>query len=192
MSRIRKRAAASLAVMALLITPMAVVANNFGSAGSAGDILDPAVNGVWFTPTSEWHVGRISMTAVYSNGVSAAVGNQFGPTDLAVGLFAAATCVAAYEVCVYDDDYGNNGVNGWNQCIGNVVGQDPNRTCSQGRVLINLFYSPPANRIACHELAHSVGLRHTEDQGSCVKPTAWGGNSQVLTNHDKNHLNNRY
>jgi hypothetical protein len=190
-TRIR-RAVTAISLMTVLSFPMATHANNFGSEGAAASLWDPAYNGVWLSPTSSWHVGRISMTTTYSNGVYDAVGTQFGPTDLAVGVFSSSTCQASYEVCVYDADYGNNGVNGWNQCPGTVVGQNPNRTCSQQRVQINLFYSPPAQRIACHELAHSVGLRHTGEQASCVKKTSEGGNSQVLSTHDKNHLNDQY
>lgn len=183
---------AFLFLLALLGSPLAALATNVGSQGSAGNLANPAVNGVWYIPTSRWDVARRDLTTTYSNGVDAAISSSYGPTDLAVGLYSPATCGAAYELCVYDADYGDNGYNGWNQCIGTVVGADPNRTCSQQRVQINQFYSPPAQRIACHEMAHSVGLRHTQEQASCVKRTADGGNSQVLSSHDIGHLNARY
>ncbi len=95
-------------------------------------------------------------------------------------------------MCVWDWDYGDNGLNGWNACVGTTNGAHPNQKCTQQWVKINLFYNPPPQRIACHEMGHSVGLRHSDDQASCMKSTAAGGNSNVLTAHDKSHLNLQY
>lgn len=50
---------------------------------------------------------------------------------------------------------------------------------------INTFFSPPANRIVCHEVGHSVAVRHTSNNYSCMKRTVDGGTSQVLTEHDQ-------
>ena len=37
-----------------------------------------------------------------------------------------------------------------------------------------------------------LSLRHTGEQASCMKRSAEGGNSQVLTPHDVEHINNHY
>jgi predicted Zn-dependent protease len=64
--------------------------------------------------------------------------------------------------------------------------------CSVDWVNINLTYSPPATRVACHELGHAMGLRHNLDTSSCVMSSADGGTSQYLSTHDKDHLTNNY
>ncbi len=193
LNNVMARGLMSVALLAAALTiPVVAHSANVGSLGSAGNILNHQINGVWFVPTSGWDVGRRDLTTTYSNGVAATISNSFGPTRLNVGLFSPTSCGSTYEVCVFDINYGNNGVLGWNQCVGTVVGADPLQTCSQQWVRINLDESPPAQRIACHELAHAVGLRHTAEQASCVKATINGGNSSFLSGHDIEHINIRY
>lgn len=177
---------AALAV--LVVAPSNSLADDFGSEGTPG-INN---NGVWLIPTENWDVARRALTPAYSTGVSATLNASYSPTDLFASLYTDTLCVAAYEMCVYDSDYGDNGLNGWNSCVGTTAGADPNQTCTQQYVRINLFFSPPAQRIACHELGHGVGLRHSDDQASCMKRSAEGGNSNLLTAHDKGHLNAEY
>lgn len=177
------------AALAASILGLPAEASNFGSFGTPG--AGGTNNGVWLTPDSGWLVGRRALTAPYSTGVAEAVGEEYGPTDLNVGVFSPSTC-DIYDVCVYDHDYGDNGLNGWNACAGAVIGNHPTQKCVQAWVRINLFFSPPPKRIACHELGHSVGLRHTDEQASCVKRTIEGGNSETLSAHDKAHINDNY
>lgn len=162
-----------------------------GTAGTSG-----TRNGVWMTPNSTWWVGKRVLTSTYEGGVNNAALGQYGPTDLTVSVFIASSCGdnpdRAYDTCVYDENYGNNGLNGWNACAGSTSGSHPNQTCSKQWVRINLAYSPPANRIACHELGHSVGLQHWGEQGSCMKTTSAGGTSSVLHQHDRDAINQRY
>jgi Dual-action HEIGH metallo-peptidase len=182
-----------LAVMLGLTMAMAPVAfaTNFGSSGTAG--VGGTTNGVWLTNNTIWNVARRGMTATYSTGVFQAVEDEYEVTDFSATALTADSCDdAAHDVCVYDADYGDNGLNGWNACWGTTSGAHPNQQCSVAWVRINEFYSPPAKRIACHELGHSVGLRHTMDQASCLKRTADGGNSSDLTAHDRAHINNTY
>jgi hypothetical protein len=177
--------AASLAVE----QPSPVTATNFGSTCCVGAFS----NGVWLTPETTWQVNRDSLTTTYYNGVTNAITSQYSPTDLSVFLYTSINCADVdYDLCVFDFDYGDNGMNGWNSCVGVTTGSDPNKTCSLDWVRINQFFSPPAQRIACHEMGHAVGLRHTSDQGSCMKRTVDGGDSEVLTSHDKGHLNAHY
>jgi hypothetical protein len=135
----------------------------------------------------------VQLTTTYYNGVTAAIQTQYSPTDLFVLLYTTTYCSdPEHDLCVFDSDYGNNNLNGWNACAGSIIGQHPTQKCSVDWVRINLRYSPPAQRIACHEMGHAVGLRHTSDQASCLKTTQAGGASQVLTEHDKAHLNAQY
>lgn len=119
--------------------------------------------------------------------------DEYGPTDLTVGLGSPGGCPDEdWDVCVFDSDYGDNGFNGWNQCAGDTSGAHPNRRCSLGFVKINLYFSPPAKRIACHELGHSIGLRHSGNDASCMKTTQDGGSSARLANHDVGHVDDEY
>lgn len=172
-----------------LISPAS--ASNFGSSGTAG--VSGTTNGVWFTNNSGWYIGKRALTQTYSDGLQDTVFTQYVPTDLDVFTSAPSSCPdASYDTCVYDSAYGNNGYFGWNQCAGTTSGSHPNQVCSVTYVKINESKSPPARRVTCHELGHSLGLRHTSEQASCVKETAAGGNSESLSQHDKDHINARY
>ncbi len=168
-----------------------VSATNFGSAGTGG--TSGLTNGVWLTGDPLWSVAKRALTAAYSTGVNDALWDEYAPTDLTLTVSSPSSCSDDdYDLCVFDDNYGDNGVNGWNACAGVTGGSHPNQVCSLDWVRINLFYGPPPKRIACHEIGHSVGLQHTSDQASCMKSTGDGGNSEVLTSHDKAHLNAAY
>ena len=186
--RLRARFALVAALIVALSLPAATAATNFGSQGTAGS--GGTTNGVWLTPDVTWTVARVSLENAYFDAVTSAVQNQYGPTDLSAFLYTATFCSdASHDECVFDSDYGDNGLNGWNACAGSVIGQHPTQECSMDYGRINLHYSPPAGHIACHEIGHSVGLRHSTESGSCLVS---GGPSAVLTTHDKGHLNANY
>jgi Dual-action HEIGH metallo-peptidase len=163
-------------------------ATNFGSTGSPG--TTGTVNGVWKTTGSVWTVARRDLTTTYSTAIANSVSNDYNPTDLTAATVTPTTCSAAsgHDTCVYDSNYGDNGLNGWNACAGTTNGSHPNQTCTVQWVRINQLYSPSANFIACHELGHSVGLRHTTNASSCMLD----GGTSVLTSHDVAHVNAAY
>lgn len=80
-----------------------------------------------------------------------------------------------YDVRVYDDDYGDNNVYGWVECPTTATtggGTNyPNRWCYGQRLRFNLEEtyagywdtSFGGGFVACHELGHTVGLRHEAD-----------------------------
>ncbi len=181
----------SLAIGTIASVPNHVHATNFGSAGTPG--VTGTTNGVWLTHGFSWVVGKRDLTWKYSDGVSRAIWEEFNPTDLAATSYVASQCNdEVYDVCVYDAHYGDNGINGWNACAGSTFGQHPDQKCSVAWVRINETYDPPEKRIACHEMAHSIGLRHTSEQASCVKRTSDGGDSSQLSPHDEGHINAEY
>jgi hypothetical protein len=137
-----------------------------------------------YTDGTNWVVAKREMTSTYSAGVDAALVDEYGPTDLYVLNQTSSTCSdASHDTCVYDNTYGDNGLNGWNSCAGSgqIVGAHPNQVCTLSWVRLNQSASPPAKRIACHELGHSVGLRHTTSSTSCLRATADGGTSRPST-----------
>lgn len=81
-----------------------------------------------------------------------------------------------YDVRVSDDDFSDIGVYGWVNCPADAIesGSNPNRTCYKQTLKYNL-YAPYASdwdtlfgghNMACHELGHTVGLRHEPESGS--------------------------
>ena len=168
-------------------TPQAA-ASNFGSSGTPG--IGGTTSGVWLTNNYLWYVGKRDLTSTYGPAVSGSVNNDYAPTDLDPTVSVASSCPdASYDLSVFDSNYGDNGLNGWNQCAGDTTGSHPNQVCSLGFVKINLFYDPPAAHIACHEMGHSIGLRHTTNDGSCLKQN---GPSSALTTHDESQINGHY
>lgn len=182
---------ATLLIGVLLIGSSPAAASNFGSQGSAG--TGGTTNGVFLTNNNVFFVAKLALTNKYASGVDHAM-NDF---DLVTDFFASSATDSvcsdsAYDVCVFDANYGDNGLNGWNACAGTTTGSHPNQVCSVSWSRINQYYDPPAIRIACHEIAHAAGLRHTSNDFSCVKRTADGGTALTLSSHDAAHLANEY
>ncbi len=186
-------ATAAIVICCAIALDSAHAANalNWGSTGTAG--VGGTTNGVWLTDSRFWYVAKRDLTNTYSAGVQSALTSEYMPTDLEVTIYVPTSCPdASYDLCVYDSNYGDNGYNGWNACAGTASGAHPNQLCSLDWVKINQHYSPPAKRIACHEMGHSIGLRHTGEHASCMMRSADGGTSEVLSGHDKGWINGKY
>jgi hypothetical protein len=114
-------------------------------------------------------------------------------TDLEAYSNPESSCVdLGWDVCVYDDNYGDNGLDGWNACTtGTDSGSHPDMVCSLDVARINTFYSPPPFEVACHELGHTVGLRHTTSTTSCMQ-SPLSVNDTTYNSHDVGHINSNY
>lgn len=187
-----RRLCTGLILLAVGLLSIAPAGANFGSSGNSG--TSGTTNGVWLTNNDNFHVYKRNLTATYAAGVDDTIYNDYDtiPGWDADTVTASSCNDTGADTCAYDSDYGDNGLNGWNACAGTTSGSHPDRVCSVQWVRFNEFYSPPATRIACHEIAHSVGLRHTNASASCVKRTADGGTSSTLSAHDRSHLDNEY
>lgn len=88
---------------------------------------------------------------------------------------------SSYDVRVSDDDFGDIGAYAWVNCPAGATesGSNPNRVC-HGQTLKYNLYNPydagwntefGGHNLACHELGHTVGLRHESagDQASCMQ-----------------------
>lgn len=183
---LRAGGAAMLGLVMVLVSSC-----NFGS--SLGTYVYNGTTGaVSLLPSNTMTVRAVNMSQYRYNGVVWTMAADYAPTRLRTALGRGSSCSSAYHICVYAQSYAR-GVNGWASCRnGYRSGRDPNATCHYQVVRINTRYSPPRVRIACHELGHTVGLRHTGQQASCMKRTVDGGNSNTLSSHDRAHINNRY
>ncbi|WP_183094636.1 hypothetical protein [Nocardioides stalactiti] len=91
-----------------------------------------------------------------------------------------------YDVRVMDDMYDNFALLAWVNCPPRAieVGKNPNRSCYGQTLKRNLRIDlPPAGEryVACHELGHTVGLQHEEEErsDSCMR-TAKDETPQLL------------
>nr|MDT0661642.1 matrixin family metalloprotease [Micromonospora sp. DSM 115978] len=122
--------------------------------------------------------------------------NQFNPTDLVAYTDGSDSLP---DVRVWDEPYGDTIWVARVECPTNNTGtggSHPNRWC-RGQILRYnsshpIFWADEARRrsVACHEIGHTVGLRHTTDDTSCM----FNGSvyPQALNAHDRAHINNRY
>jgi hypothetical protein len=111
------------------------------------------------------------------------------------------------DVWVHDWNYGAlAGIVAWAVCPTDNTGQggtDPNRWCRGQDTNFNVYYWASDNgyydtaaqrqNVACHELGHTVGLRHrTDTRNSCMWTYAGDGGSTRYDAHDREHVNLRY
>jgi hypothetical protein len=192
-----------LLVGALAVTVAGpALASNFGSQGGVGStdtniggIIYPNTTGVFLQPDSIYDVLQRNVNAVNATAINSSISNDYNWTDLSAATWAVSNCpTSGNHVCVFDDNYGDNNFLGWNQCRSGWSGSHPNMTCEIDHIKLNLYYTPSNyTALACHELGHSLGLRH--DNGmpdpSCMQdnPPSW---HSWLSSEDIDHLNGRY
>ena len=192
-TRRRSIALGPLMMLTLIATlgPSTVAATNFGSSGCGPDpaiaycIANNYTHAVYFDDLESLHATATTLS----------LANDFDPTD----LVAYETTTTAYDVIVSDGNFGSNGWWGYTFCPSTATtgGTNPNVWC-RGQVLRynttyrTVAFSTPLQRayMACHELGHTVGLRHTTDSGSCMYPDLV--TTGVLTGHDIAHINSKY
>ena len=199
MKTLRRRRLALVSLVTLLgvAMPAAAFAHNFGSQGTAG--TGGTTSGVWFTPNSYWAAAGVNLNE-FEFSMVVTMEDDYSPTDLDLHFSAPTSCTGSsgYDLCMFDSNYGDNDLYGWNACAGFTAGSHPNQTCTMDWVRWNTFFSTTIqekNSIACHEIGHSVGLRHPTtgtDTTSCMRNDIDPGINQSLNQSMINHLNDKY
>ncbi len=130
--------------------------------------------------------------------------NVYNPTDLSAYHDDADPLP---DVIVDDFNYSSfPSLAGWVQCPSNNTGtggSHPNRWCRGQTLTLNSYlywsdegvFDTDAQRrnMACHEIGHTLGLRHRSDtKASCMWTYAGDGGAATLTGHDEAHINARY
>ena len=157
------------------------------------------INGVFLTNNNFFNLGKRFLTSTANASANAVVVdmNNNGGMDAWAGTIGdcdSSQAISGFDVCLMDADYGDNGFLGWVQCpSGLASGSNPNRECDLPKARLNEWYAGSTGQYnTCHEVMHTVGLRHTSEQSLCVKTASSGGNSPTMSNHDRNHLINEY
>ncbi len=166
-------------------------ASNFGSTSVGGD---PPTS-VSLGDNASHSVNFPAVEDPQKNATIWAFNNIYNPTDLT--MFE--TSSSSADVFVYDFEFGLNGLHGWVVCPSGAQtgGSHPNRWCVGQQLRYNLSYpaafDTAAERrvIACHELGHTVGLRHPTSGVSCMRNPINFSNSD-LNDHDRSHINSYY
>lgn len=197
---------ALLAVALVALMPTALVqGSNVGSNTASGGTGAHACDN---TPASQC-VANNGSHEIIDSGLSAGSGSGSWKTSMnaAVTLYNGNADVSVfwgspvngYDVSAVNANYGQNGRWGWTECadpVNGVVygGTDPDRWCRPQFLDFNDFYSQTSsqkNVITCHELGHTLGLRHSnETSGSCMKKDQRTING--ITTHDHAMLNGQY
>ena len=191
-----------VALSLLLAACVPALLGNFGSSGSPGVV--GTTNGVWLTNNDYFNVVQRYLQPATASSTNWAVLSYNSIPGWTGNTWASSSACseAGHDTCVYDATYGNNNLLGWNQCAGSTSGSHPDQECGMQYSKINLTYSSASTGDyirgsdtvynLCHEIGHSVGLRHTSNQASCLKTAANGGASSYMSSHDTDHLQNEY
>jgi hypothetical protein len=170
-------------VYALLLSAGAAGANNFGSLSNSG----PPSNSVNIGDNTT-HTARYYLLNQFADAMPWAIDHYNNATVLSVSRLTpdytcgiSSTCSPTSDVQIADGDYGYSGVAGWNSCPGGaiVLGSHPTRSCYGQIVRFNTHSSvtqyidslEERQELACHEFGHTLGLRHTTSQTSCMEET---------------------
>lgn len=157
-------------------------------AGSGG--------GIYWTNNTNWTTSACYLHSDTILSLNSAMATYRG-TDLNGNH--TSSCSYSKDLRVHDYNYGDTGWLGIAECVGSTYGSDPNAVCNSHRVRINERNITPYNATVarsvynlCHEVGHAVGLRHWNNNGTCLQKWLDGGSSTTITNTERNQLNAHY
>ena len=192
------RGAVALAlVLAVLQITAPAHATNWGSTACAGAPVNCISLGNNAYHVINW-VGDQDIAGLQASHAWAR-DNVYNPTDMVVYTDGGDPLP---DVLAQDEPYGANGLVGWVECPPNateVGGSHPSRTCRGQYLRYNATYAATdfatetgRRHITCHEMGHTVGLRHRTTNDSCITNTWPNPLPTTLAAHDIAHINAQY
>ena len=203
---------AAVCVSVAVFAPLPPAAANFGSTACTGS-TDPYD----YLPQNCPSVANNGFHAISFNSLGGQIPGIETATQWAIDNVYNPTGMVVYrdetdpypDVIVGDHDWGDNGFAAWVNCPDDNTGEggtNPNRWCRGQRLRFNSYwyihgdyYDTLGNRrrMACHEMGHTVGLRHYDDYhtgtDSCMLRDPRDASAAQLTQHEINtHINSYY
>lgn len=198
------RLGVGLAALAAFVVAATVSANNFGSnvgtGGTPAHACDASMSSqcinnnsadliIWGSPLAQSHKDAILFAI-----------DDYNAHNPDIFMYISALGPDLVDVIVSDTTMTGNGQWSWGQCRSPATygGADPNRWCYPVLLKWNLAYekskypgTTAKNDIACHELGHTMGLRHSNElTGSCM---IYASTTYVTTTtHDRAMLQGHY
>jgi hypothetical protein len=122
-----------------------------------------------------------SLTDGLASSLRDTMAEDYDPTDFR--MVETHEVVAATDVIVYSEDYGDIGAAGWVYCPSDApqgINSEGDRWCRHQELRLNLnprynaFFADDASRdyVTCHELGHTIGLRHWGNPPESAGPVA--------------------
>lgn len=212
--RLRRMAPSILVALTLLTTlPSATIAEHRGGP-RIGSFLpcDRPVNPPRCTSVgndgAHWVYFDESVPRELAAALRRTMAEDYDPTDLRMHVQSKIT--PQTDVIVYAADHGANGAAGWVYCPADApqgLNANGDRWCQRQEMHFNLnaryaaFFADPASRdyMACHEMGHTLGLRHWGNPphsdgpvaATCMNPDDPDGPTD-LHSIDRQHLNRYY
>jgi len=178
--------------------PTLVMGNNFGSDWDNPCDATTASQCVGYLVTvQEWQAA--SLEAGQLSATQYACTEIFDP----VADIGCREIYPAFYVTVYDGSYGTQWF-AWTACSGSAVYKgnsgDHTRACASQNLKYDTSHATAFDtqterrKIACHEMGHTFGLRHSTGDGTSTCMTAVATQSTVvgISTHDNSHLTNYY
>ena len=175
--RVQVQRILGIALLLLISPPGPTYALNFGSntasGGTGAHACDDTSASQCVANNGTHTIDDIGLSAAWNTAVDDAIDQYDDDPSVSVAWSASS---ALDDVWAYSADQGINNMWAWTACHNGPSvtfgGTDPNRWCRPQVIRFNDSYTQTASQkksIACHEMGHTLGLRHSNEAGgSCM------------------------